>query len=90
MKNKTDISLVQSKELINETKDGIHRLAVNRLDRGKFFRVKDGVEIYGLGKTKLYELALEAGAVYKVNKVVLIKKEVFEEYLESFKLDNTL
>ena len=29
-------------------KDGIHRLAVNRLDRGKFFRVKDGVEIYGL------------------------------------------
>jgi hypothetical protein len=32
------------------------------------------------------KLAAEAGAVYKVNRISLVNMEVFEEYLETFRI----
>ncbi|MFG6320084.1 MAG: hypothetical protein K1W41_00605 [Lachnospiraceae bacterium] len=53
----------------------------------KFRRYKAGAEYYGFSKSVFERLAKEAGAIYKVNKVVLVNCELFEKYLESFRLD---
>lgn len=53
----------------------------------KFRRYKDGAEYYGFSKSVFERLAKEARAIYKVNKVVLVNCELFEKYLESFRLD---
>ena len=54
----------------------------------KFRRYKDGAEYYGFSKSIFERLAKDAGAIYKVNKVVLVNCEIFEKYLESFRLEN--
>lgn len=51
----------------------------------KFVRYQDGAEKYSLGLTKFKELAIDAGAVYKVGKVALVNCEIFEQYLELFR-----
>ncbi len=52
----------------------------------KFVRYPDGAKKYGLGLTKFKELTKEAGATYKIGKVVLVNCEIFERYLEGFRL----
>lgn len=54
----------------------------------KFRRYKDGAEYYGFSKSIFERLAKDAGAIYKVNKVVLANCEIFEKYLESFHLES--
>ena len=51
----------------------------------KFARYKEGAERYSIGLTKFQQLAKEAGAVYKVDKIALVNCELFEKYLESFR-----
>ena len=51
----------------------------------KFVRYKEGTERYSLGLTKFQELAKEAKAVYKIDKVALVNCEIFEKYLETFR-----
>ena len=53
-------------------------------DAKKFVRYQEGAEKYSLGLTKFQELAKEAKAVYKIDKVALVNCEIFERYLESF------
>ena len=50
----------------------------------KCVRYQEGAEKYSLGLTKFQELAKEAKAVYKIDKVALVNCEIFERYLESF------
>lgn len=38
-------------------------------------------DYYGLGEKPVIRMAWASGAVYKVGKKVLIKREIFEEYL---------
>ena len=40
---------------------------------------------YSIGMTKFQELAKEAGAVYKVDKLALVNCEIFEKFLETFR-----
>lgn len=51
----------------------------------KFVRYKEGAEKYSLGLTKFQELAKEAKAVYKVDKIVLVNCEIFDKFLETFR-----
>ena len=51
----------------------------------RFVRYQEGAELYSLGLTKFQELAKEAKAVYKVDKVALVNCEIFEKYLETFR-----
>ena len=51
----------------------------------KFVRYKEGTERYSIGLTKFQQLAKEAGAVYKVDKIALVNCELFEKYLETFR-----
>ena len=55
--------------------------------RKKFVRYKEGAELYSMCQSKFERMAKEAKAIYKVDKVVLVNCDIFEEYLESFRLD---
>ena len=51
----------------------------------KFVRYKEGAEMYGMGLSKFQELAREAHATYKINRLVLVNIEVLDEYLELYR-----
>ena len=51
----------------------------------KFVRYPEGAQRYSLGLTKFQELAKEAKAVYKIDKIALVNCEMFEKYLETFR-----
>lgn len=58
------------------------RMAGNK----KFVRYKEGAELYSIGLNKFMEMAREANATYKLDKVVLVNCELFEQYLEGFRI----
>ena len=58
-----------------------------KIDKKKFVRYKEGAEIYSICQSKFERLAKDAKAIYKVGKVVLVKCDIFEAYLETFKLE---
>lgn len=58
-----------------------------KIDKKKFVRYKEGAEIYSICQSKFERLAKDAKAIYKVGKVVLVNCEIFEAYLETFKLE---
>lgn len=52
----------------------------------KFIRYKEGAASYGMGLSKFQQLAHEAKAVYKIDGIVLVNLELFDKYLEGFRL----
>lgn len=54
--------------------------------RKKFVRYKEGVEIYSMCQSKFEKLAKEANATYKIDKLVLVNCDIFEEYLELYRI----
>lgn len=52
----------------------------------KFFRLQECAELYSIGLNKTRELAEEAEAIYKVDGMVLVNIEIFEKYLETFRV----
>ena len=52
----------------------------------KFVRYPEGAEKYSIGLTKFQALAKEANAVYKVDGIALVNCEIFEKYLETFRV----
>lgn len=60
---------------------------VERMKNGKrFVRYKEGAEIYSMCQSKFEQMAKDAKAIYKVDKLVLVNCDIFEEYLETFRL----
>jgi hypothetical protein len=55
-------------------------------DKKKFVRYKEGAEIYSMSVRKFQDLAKDAGAIYKVGKMALVNCEIFDKYLDTFKL----
>lgn len=53
-------------------------------DNKKYVRYDEACEIYGMGLTKLKEVARDAGAVHKLKRMVLINTEKLDEYIETF------
>ncbi len=54
--------------------------------RRKYLRYKDAEVIYSMQHKKLLELADRAGALYRIDGYVLINRDIFDEYLERFKM----
>jgi hypothetical protein len=52
----------------------------------KFVRYKEGSQLYSMGMSKFQEIAKKAGAVYKVNQMVLVNTDILDAYLEGFRL----
>lgn len=55
-------------------------------DSAKYLRPKQGMERYNMSRPQFCKLALEAGSLLKIGSMVLIEKESFERYLDSFKI----
>lgn len=77
MKNAIDLKKV---EIVNIVKE--------RYGRKRFVRYKTGAELYDMSQSSFEDLAEEAGAKYKIGKMVLVNCEIFEEYLETFRIRN--
>lgn len=54
--------------------------------KAKFVRYDEGAKRYSMCKNSFMKLAMDAHAVYKVNRLTLVNTEIFEEYLESFRV----
>lgn len=58
-----------------------------RMKNGKrFVRYKEGAEMYSMCQSKFEQMAKDAKAIYKVDKLVLVNCDIFEEYLETFRM----
>lgn len=77
MKNAGNLKKI---EVINVVKE--------RYGRKRFVRYKTGAELYDMSQSSFEELAEEAGAKYKIGKMVLVNCDIFEEYLETFRMSN--
>ena len=52
----------------------------------KFVRYPEGAAKYSMGLTKFQELAKEAKAVYKVDGMALVNCDIFDKFLEAFRV----
>lgn len=49
-----------------------------KVDRKRFVRYKEGTEMYSMCQSKFEDMAKNAGAIYKLNKLVLVNCDIFE------------
>lgn len=47
---------------------------------------KEGAEMYSMGMNKFQALAKDARAVLKIDRMVLVDLDIFDEYLETFRV----
>ena len=52
----------------------------------KFVRYKEGAKLYSMCLPKFEQMAHDANAVYKLDKMVLVNLELFDKYLETFRV----
>ena len=57
-----------------------------KTEKKRFVRFKEGADLYSMSQPKFEQLARDAGATYKLNKLVLVNIDIFEEYLETFRV----
>ena len=55
-----------------------------RVDRKRFARYDEAVELYGIGRTKLIETAKKARAVHRLGRLALVDLDKMDAYIESF------
>ena len=56
--------------------------------RKKFLRYQEAEVVYSISQRKRIELADRAGALYRMEGTVLIKRDIFDAYLENYKRDD--
>ena len=49
--------------------------------RGQYLRYQQAEIIYSISHKKLLELASDAGAIYRIDGTVLIRRDIFDDYL---------
>ena len=59
---------------------------IDKKKRDKFVRYSEGAEMYHMSQSKFMQLAKDAKACYKVGQMVLVKLEILDEYLETFRI----
>ena len=59
---------------------------MNKEKKKKFVRYQEGADIYSMSVRKFQDLAKDAGAINKVGKMALVNCEIFDQYMETFKL----
>lgn len=71
MKKETLRSLYQIKSLVDKD---------NEFKR--YMRVQEATRNYQLDRRLLQEIAIDCGALYKINSITLIDMDIFEQYFE--------
>ena len=61
-------------------------MALEQKVKKRFVRYKEGAELYGVCQSTFEKWAKEAGATCKIGKAVIVDCEVFEKYLETFRV----
>ena len=56
------------------------------VNKKRLVRYKEGAEMYSMGRDKFQIVAREAGAIIKLDRLVLVDLDVLDEYLESFRV----
>ena len=56
--------------------------------RKKFVRLDEGAILYSMGKNTFRQLAVDAGAIYHIKKIVLVNTKLVDEYMEHFRDEN--
>ena len=59
---------------------------VKQINKKRLVRYKEGAEMYSMGMNKCQALAKDAGAVLKIDRLVLVDLDTFDKYLESFRV----
>lgn len=55
------------------------------IEQKKYVRYKDGCKLYAMSQSKFERIAKDAGAIRKLDKMVLVNCKILDEYIESFK-----
>ncbi len=56
------------------------------VNRKRLVRYKEGAEMYSVGLNKFQTLAKDAGAILKIDRIVLVDLDLLDQYLESFRV----
>lgn len=56
------------------------------ISKKRLVRYKEGAEMYSIGMNKFQQLAKDAGAILKIDRIVLVDLDIFDKYLESFRV----
>ena len=54
----------------------------------RFVRYPEGAEMYSMSLSKFQQLAKDAKACYKMNRLVLVNLDILKEYLETFHIED--
>ena len=54
----------------------------------RFARYPEGAEMYSMSLSKFQQLAKDAKACYKMNRLVLVNLDILDEYLETFHIED--
>lgn len=73
---------------INIERKGIKEYAKSnkKVEKKRLVRYKEGAEMYSMGMNKFQTLAKDAGAILKIDRMVLVDLDIFDQYLETFRV----
>lgn len=57
-----------------------------KVEKKRLVRYKEGAEMYSMGMNKFQALAKDAGAILKIDRMVLVDLDRFDQYLETFRV----
>lgn len=60
--------------------------ATKKVEKKRLVRYKEGAEMYSMGMNKFQTLATDAGAILKIDRMVLVDLDIFDQYLETFRV----
>ena len=60
--------------------------ATKKVEKKRLVRYKEGAEMYSMGMNKFQTLAKDAGAILKIDRMVLDDLDIFDQYLETFRV----
>lgn len=58
----------------------------SKVESAAYIRYEEGAKRYSMSVHSFMKLAVEAHAVYKINRISLVNVKAFEEYLETFRV----
>ena len=60
--------------------------ATKKVEKKRLVRYKEGAEMDSMGMNKFQTLAKDAGAILKIDRMVLVDLDIFDQYLETFRV----
>ena len=63
-------------------------IKTKKTNNKRFVRYPEGAEMYSMSLSKFQQLAKDAKACYKMNRLVLVNLDILDEYLETFHIED--